>query len=258
MDIAKEISSGFAASCLIAQVDETLWDMGRPLEGDCKLQMFKFDTNEGRDTFWHSNVNLQSLERAYGCKLCIGPCTTRWEGFYYDAYYNDLTLNEEHFGFIENQAKKAVAEKQPFERIEVSRAKALEMFAENKFKVEIINELPEDKTITVYRCGPLVDLCRGPHIPNTSFVKAFACLKASSSYWRGKADRESVQRVYGISFPDSRRLMEYKHFLEEAKKRDHRILGKAQEPFFFHELSPRSCIFLPHGARIYNKLMDFM
>ncbi|XP_066371883.1 threonine--tRNA ligase, mitochondrial 1-like [Miscanthus floridulus] len=260
MDIAKEISSGFAASCLIAQVDETLWDMGRPLESDCKLQMFKFDTNEGRDTFWHSSAHIlgESIERAYGCKLCIGPCTTRGEGFYYDAYYNDQTLNEEHFGIIESQAKKAVAEKQPFERIEVSRAEALEMFAENEFKVEIINELPEDKTITVYRCGPLVDLCRGPHIPNTSFVKAFACLKASSSYWRGKVDRESLQRVYGISFPDSRRLTEYKHFLEEAKKRDHRILGKAQELFFFHELSPGSCFFLPHGARIYNKLMDFM
>ncbi|WVZ59396.1 hypothetical protein U9M48_009542 [Paspalum notatum var. saurae] len=260
MDIAKEISSGLAASCLIARVDETLWDMARPLEGDCKLQLFKFDSNEGRDTFWHSSAHIlgESLERAYGCKLCIGPCTTRGEGFYYDAYYNDLTLNEGHFGTIESQAQKAVAEKQPFERIEVSRAEALEMFAENQFKVEIINELPEDKTITVYRCGPLVDLCRGPHIPNTSFVKAFACLKASSSYWRGKADRESLQRVYGISFPDSKRLKEYKHLLEEAKKRDHRLLGKAQELFFFHPLSPGSCFFLPHGARIYNKLMDFM
>ncbi|KAF0932622.1 hypothetical protein E2562_010492 [Oryza meyeriana var. granulata] len=123
----------------------------------------------------------ESLERAYGCKLWIRPCTTRGEGFYYDAYYNDVTLNETHFGIIEAQAQKAVA-------------------------VEIINELSEDKTITVYRCGPLVDLCRGPHIPNSSFVKAFACLKASSSYWRGKADRESLQRVYGISFPDSKRL----------------------------------------------------
>ncbi|XP_062191774.1 threonine--tRNA ligase, mitochondrial 1-like [Phragmites australis] len=260
MDIAKEISSGLAASCLIAQVDGTLWDMGRPLEGDCELKLFKFDSNEGRDTFWHSSAHIlgESLERVYGCKLCIGPCTTRGEGFYYDAYYNDLTLNEEHFGLIESQAQKAVAEKQPFERIEVSRAEALEMFAENKFKVEIINELPEDKTITVYRCGPLVDLCRGPHIPNTSFVKAFSCLKASSSYWRGKVDRESLQRVYGISFPDSKRLKEYKHLLEEAKKRDHRLLGQSQELFFFHPLSPGSCFFLPHGARIYNKLMDFL
>ncbi|CAL4927221.1 unnamed protein product [Urochloa decumbens] len=217
MDIAKDISSGLAANCLIAKVDEALWDMGRPLEGDCKLQLFKFDSNEGRDTFWHSSAHIlgESLERAYGCKLCIGPCTTRGEGFYYDAYYNDLTLNEEHFGIIESEARKAVAEKQPFERIEVSRAEALEMFAENKFK-------------------------------------------ASSSYWRGKADRESLQRVYGISFPDSKQLKEYKHFLEEAKKRDHRALGLAQELFFFHPLSPGSCFFLPHGARVYNKLMDFM
>ncbi|XP_020082670.1 threonine--tRNA ligase, mitochondrial 1-like isoform X1 [Ananas comosus] len=260
MDIAKEISSGLAASALIAQVDGTLWDMTRPLEGDCELKLFKFDSNEGRDTFWHSSAHIlgESVELEYGCKLCIGPCTTRGEGFYYDAFYNDITLNEEHFSRIESQAKKAVAEKQPFERIEVSREQALEIFAENKFKVEIINDLPSDKTITVYRCGPLVDLCRGPHIPNTSFVKAFSCLRASSSYWRGKADRESLQRVYGISFPDEKRLKEYKRMLEEAKKYDHRILGQAQELFFFHPLSPGSCFFLPYGARIYNKLIDFL
>ncbi|KAM0943463.1 putative threonine--tRNA ligase [Dioscorea sansibarensis] len=260
MDIAKEISSGLAASVLIAQVNGILWDVSRPLEEDCTLKLFKFDSNEGRDTFWHSSAHIlgQSLEMEYGCNLCIGPCTTRGEGFYYDAFYSDLTLNEEHFEQIQSQAAKAVSEKQPFERIEVSRDQALEMFSDNKFKVEIINELPEDKTITVYRCGPLVDLCRGPHIPNTSFVKAFACLKASSSYWRGRADRESLQRVYGISFPDSKRLKEYLTLLEEAKKRDHRLLGQNQELFFFHPLSPGSCFFLPHGTRIYNKLMEFI
>ncbi|KAK1613883.1 hypothetical protein QYE76_019400 [Lolium multiflorum] len=260
MDVAAGISTGLAASCLIAQVNGVLWDMARPLEGDCDLKLFKFDSDEGRDTFWHSSAHIlgESLERVYGCKLCIGPCTTRGEGFYYDAHYNDLTLNDTHFDAIDKQAKKAVAEKQAFERIEVSRAEALEIFAENKFKVEIINELPEDKTITVYRCGPLVDLCRGPHIPNTSFVKAFACLKASASYWRGKADRESLQRVYGISFPDSKRLKEYQHMIAEAKKRDHRLLGLSHELFFFHPLSPGSSFFLPNGAIIYNKLMDFM
>ncbi|CAL9073855.1 unnamed protein product [Musa textilis] len=260
MDIAKEISSGLAASALIAQVNGTLWDMTRPLEGDSDLKLFKFDDAEGRDTFWHSSAHIlgQSLEMEYGCKLCIGPCTTRGEGFYYDAFYDELTLNEEHFNQIQSRASKAVGEKQPFERIEVSRDQAIELFAENKFKVEIINELPEDKTITVYRCGPLVDLCRGPHIPNTSFVKAIACLKASSSYWRGKSDRESLQRVYGISFPDSKRLKEYLNLLEEAKKRDHRILGQNQELFFFHPLSPGSCFFLPHGTRIYNKLIEFL
>ncbi|XXG79469.1 hypothetical protein AAC387_Pa09g0526 [Persea americana] len=260
MDIAKEISKSRAANALISQVNGTLWDMSRPLEEDCELKLFTFDTSEGRDTFWHSSAHIlgQSLEMEYGCKLCIGPCTTRGEGFYYDAFYGDLALNEEHFDQIKSQATKAVAEKQPFERIEVSREQALEMFDENKFKVEIIKDLPEDKTITVYRCGPLVDLCRGPHIPNTSFVKAFTCLKASSSYWRGKSDRESLQRVYGISFPDAKRLKEYMVQLEEAKKYDHRILGQNQELFFFHPLSPGSCFFLPHGARIYNKLMEFI
>jgi threonyl-tRNA synthetase len=149
-------------------------------------------------------------------------------------------------------------EKQPFERIKVSRVEALEMFAENQFKVEIIKELPEDLAITVYRCGDLVDLCRGPHIPNTSFVKAFACTNASSSYWRGKAERESLQRVYGVSFPDSKRLKDYSDMMEEAQRRDHRKLGQKQELFIFNPVSPGCCFFLPHGARILNKLKTFM
>ncbi|XP_039131245.1 threonine--tRNA ligase, mitochondrial 1-like [Dioscorea cayenensis subsp. rotundata] len=147
MDIAKEISSGLAASVLIAQVNGILWDMSRPLEEDCTLKLFKFDSNEGRDTFWHSSAHIlgQSLEMEYGCKLCIGPCTTRGEGFYYDAFYSDLTLNEEHFEQIQSQAAKAASEKQPFERIEVSRDQALEMFSDNKFKVEIINDFTNKK-----------------------------------------------------------------------------------------------------------------
>ncbi|KAI5679171.1 hypothetical protein M9H77_10121 [Catharanthus roseus] len=259
-DVAKEISKSLASNALIAKVNGVLWDMSRPLEGDCELQLFTFESDEGRDTFWHSSAHIlgQSLEQTYGCKLCIGPCTTRGEGFYYDAFYGDLGLNDDHFKQIEDGAKKAVTEKQPFERIEVTRDQALEMFSENQFKVEIINDLPADKTITVYRCGPLVDLCRGPHIPNTSFVKAFSCLKASSAYWRGNKDRESLQRVYGISFTDQKRLKQYKDDLEEAKKYDHRELTKKQELFFFHPLSPGSCFFLPHGARVCNKLLEFI
>ncbi|KAI7998332.1 hypothetical protein LOK49_LG10G00439 [Camellia lanceoleosa] len=260
LDIAKGISKDWGENALISKVNGVLWDMLRPLEGDCELELFKFDSDEGRDTFWHSSAHIlgQALEMEYGCKLCIGPCTTRGEGFYYDAFYGDLGLNEDHFKQIASGAAKAVGEKQPFDRIEVTRDQALEMFSENKFKIEIINELPEDKTITVYRCGPLVDLCRGPHIPNTSFVKAFACLKASSAYWRGNRDRESLQRVYGISYPDQKSLKDYIARLEEAKKYDHRELGKTQELFFFHPLSPGSCVFLPHGARIYNKLVEFI
>ncbi|KAI4328227.1 hypothetical protein L6164_020600 [Bauhinia variegata] len=260
LDIAMGISKSLGANALIAKVNGVLWDMSRPLEGDCELQIFKFEDDEGRDTFWHSSAHIlgQALEMEYGCKLCIGPCTTRGEGFYYDAFYGDLSLNDDHFKQIESGASKAAGEKQPFERIEVSRDQALEMFSDNKFKVEIIKDLPADKTITVYRCGPLVDLCRGPHIPNTSFVKAFACQKASSAYWRGDKDRESLQRVYGISFPDQKRLKEYIHLLEEAKKYDHRVLGVKQELLYHHEWSPGSWFFLPHGTRIYNKLMEFI
>ncbi|XP_030961217.1 threonine--tRNA ligase, mitochondrial 1 [Quercus lobata] len=260
LDVAREISKSLAANALISEVNGVLWDMSRPLESDCELKLFTFESDEGRDTFWHSSAHIlgQSLEQEYGCKLCIGPCTTRGEGFYYDAFYGDLGLNDDHFKKIESGAMKAVTEKQPFERIEVSRDEALEMFSDNNFKIEIIKDLPADKTITVYRCGPLVDLCRGPHIPNTSFVKALACLKASSAYWRGNKDRESLQRVYGISYPDQKRLKEYLHNLEEAKKYDHRLLGTKQDLFFCHPLSPGSWFFLPHGTRIYNKLVDFI
>ncbi|KAL5552932.1 hypothetical protein UlMin_040333 [Ulmus minor] len=260
LDVAKEISKSLAANALISQVNGVLWDMTRPLEEDSELKLFTFDSDEGRDTFWHSSAHIlgQALEMEYGCKLCIGPCTTRGEGFYYDAFYGELGLNEDHFKKIDSGASKAASEKQPFERIEVTRDQALEIFSDNSFKVEIINDLPADKTITVYRCGPLVDLCRGPHIPNTSFVKAFACLKASSAYWRGNKDRESLQRVYGISYPDNKRLKEYIQYLEEAKKYDHRLLGTKQELFFCHPLSPGSWFFLPHGTRIYNKLMEFI
>ncbi|CAI8587621.1 unnamed protein product [Vicia faba] len=259
-DVAREISKNLANNALISKVNGVLWDMNRPLEEDSLLQIFKFDDDEGRDTFWHSSAHIlgQSLETEYGCKLCIGPCTTRGEGFYYDAFYGELGLNDDHFKQIEAGALKAVAEKQPFERIEVTRDQALEIFSDNKFKVEIINDLPADKTITVYRCGPLIDLCRGPHIPNTSFVKAIACLKASSAYWRGDKDRESLQRVYGISYPDQKSLKEYLHRLEEAKKYDHRILGVKQELILHHEWSPGSWFFLPHGTRVYNKLMNFI
>ncbi|XP_020980926.1 threonine--tRNA ligase, mitochondrial 1 [Arachis duranensis] len=259
-DVAKEISKNLANNALIARVNGVLWDMARPLEQDCELRIYKFEDDEGRDTFWHSSALIlgQSLEMEYGCKLCIGLCTTRGEGFYYDAFYGDLGLNDDHFKQIEARALKAVGEKQPFERIEVTRDQALEMFSDNEFKVEIINDLPADKTITVYRCGSLVDLSRGPHIPNNSFVKAIACLKASSAYWRGNKARPTLQRVYGISYPDQESLKEYLLKLEEAKKYDYRNFGVEQELLSHHESSPRGWFFLPRGALVYEELMNFI
>ncbi|KAI5313896.1 hypothetical protein L3X38_043072 [Prunus dulcis] len=250
-EIASEISKSLASNALISEVNGVLWDMNRPLEGDAELRILtldSFDNNEDvRHTFWHSSSHIlgQALEMEYGCRLCIGPCarigtrldlcTTSKEGFYYDAFHGDYGLNDEHFKKIESTAEMAIKGKQPFERIEVLREQALEMFCDNKFKVEIINGLPADKN-----------------------YHSFKCLKASAAYWRGNKDRESLQRVYGISYPDKKRLQTHMHKLEEAKKYDHRVLGKNQELFFFDPVSPGSCFFLPKGARIYNKLMEFI
>ncbi|RZC72464.1 hypothetical protein C5167_047943 [Papaver somniferum] len=252
-DIAKEIDlatgSLISKEALVAKVNGSLWDMNRPFEGDCQLEFFTFDSVEGRD----------ALEMQFGFKLCTGSCAARGqEGFHYDAFYGDRGLNEDDLKDIEKEVKKAVNEKKSFERIEVTKQQALEIFSENKFKIEIIGELPEDKAIAIYTCGSLVDLCSGPHIPNTSFVKAISVLKASSAYWRGNKERESLQRVDGISFPDLKLLKEYLAKLEEAKKYDHRILGAKQDLFFFDRLSPGSPFIDPHGTCIYNKLVDFM
>ncbi|CAA2956420.1 Threonine--tRNA ligase, mitochondrial [Olea europaea subsp. europaea] len=208
-DVAKEISKSLSSNALIAKVDGLLWDMHRPLEGDCELALSLSIVMRAMRPFgipahtFFARFNTQAYY-SFRSILCIGPCATRGE------------------------------EKQPFERIEVTQQQALKMFSDNPFKVEIINDLPEDKTLTVNRCGHLVDLCRGPHILNTSFVKAFSCLKASSAYWRGNKDRESLQRFYGISYPDQKHLKEYKTML------------------------PGSCFFLPHGARVCSKLLEFI
>lgn len=148
-------------------------------------------------------------------------------------------------------------EKQVFERIVLTKQEALEMFADNPFKVQLIStKIPDGSFTTAYRCGPLIDLCPGPHVPTTGIIKAFEITKHSSSYWLGNVDNDVLQRVYGISFPDTKQMKAYLHMVEEAKKRDHRLLGQQQELFFFHELSPGSCFFLPHGTRVYNKLME--
>lgn len=159
---------------------------------------------------------------------------------------------------MESLIKQIVKEKQPFERLEMKKSDLLEMFKYNEFKCRILNEKVQTDTTTVYKCGPLIDLCRGPHVRHTGKIKALKITKNSSTYWEGKSDAETLQRVYGISFPDSKQLKEWEKIQEEAAKRDHRKIGKEQELFFFHELSPGSCFFQPKGAHIYNTLMNFI
>eukprot|EP00803_Ostreobium_quekettii_P004623 evm.model.scf_474.4 EVM.evm.TU.scf_474.4 scf_474:55752-66411(-) len=258
MSVAAQVSKGLAKKAVVAKVDGAVWDMTRPLEGDCAVQILGFDSEEGKETFWHSSAHVlgQALELEFGVDLTIGP--TVEEGFYYDCYMGDRTLGDADIPKVEKRMIEATKEGQPFQRVVVSRDEALTMFEENKFKIEIIQGLPEDATISLYRCGPMVDLCHGPHVPNTGLLKAMGITSWSRAFWRADVKREPLQRVYGVTYPDPKQLKDYRRRIEEAKKRDHRVLGTSQELFFFHPLSAGSCFFLPHGARIYNALVDFM
>ncbi|XP_032781135.2 threonine--tRNA ligase 1, cytoplasmic isoform X2 [Daphnia magna] len=257
-DIASGISAGLAENTVIAKVNGKLWDLDRPLEESCSLQLLKFDDEDAQKVFWHSTAHIlgEALERCYGGCLCYGPPIEN--GFYYDMFIQDQQVSNFDFPVLENVMKAAIKEKQPFERLEMKKEDLLEMFKYNEFKVRILNEKVDTPTTTAYRCGPLIDLCLGPHVRHTGKIKAFQITKNSSTYWEGKADAESLQRVYGISFPDNKQLKEWQRIQEEAAKRDHRKLGREYELFFFHELSPGACFFTPHGAHIYNTLVDFL
>ncbi|CAL7938832.1 unnamed protein product [Xylocopa violacea] len=257
-EIAKDISQGLADSTVIAKVNNVLWDLDRPLESNCKLELLKFDHPDAQQVFWHSSAHIlgEAMERIYGGCLCYGPPIEN--GFYYDMFLGEKGISSSDFPYLESLFKNIAKEKQPFERLEMTKEDLLEMFRYNEFKVRIINEKIHTPTTTVYRCGPLIDLCRGPHIRHTGKVKAIKITKNSSTYWEGNANAESLQRVYGISFPDTKQLKEWEKFQEEAAKRDHRKIAKEQELFFFHELSPGSCFFQPRGAHIYNTLIEFI
>lgn len=263
MDIAQSIGKSFAERMVIAKVDGQLWDMPRPLEGDVELELLDFENPEGKAVFWHSLAHIlgESCEQCYtaGCHLTHGPPTN--DGFFYDMLIDDgnQVVQQSDYSQLEKAATKAIKEKQTFERLEMTKEQLLEMFAYNKYKVQFIQDkVPDNTSTTVYRCGPLIDLCVGPHIPHSGRIKAFKVLKNSSLYFQGDAANDSLQRVYGISFPDKKLMTAHLEFLKEAAERDHRKIGKEQDLFLFNEMSPGLAFWLPHGTRIYNTLVDFM
>ncbi|XP_016055812.1 PREDICTED: probable threonine--tRNA ligase 2, cytoplasmic isoform X2 [Miniopterus natalensis] len=256
--VAADISRDLAESTVVAKVNGELWDLDRPLEGDSALELLTFDTEEAQAVYWHSSAHIlgEAMELYYGGHLCYGPPIEN--GFYYDMFIEDRAVSSTELSALENICKAIMKEKQPFERLEVSKDVLLEMFKYNKFKCRILNEKVNTPTTTVYRCGPLIDLCKGPHVRHTGKIKTIKIFKNSSTYWEGNPEMETLQRVYGISFPENQMMRTWEKAQEEAKNRDHRKIGKDQELFFFHDLSPGSCFFCPRGAFIYNTLMEFI
>ena len=266
--IAREcVSKAFADSLVISKVDGNLWDLERPLEKDCNIELLTFDEPQGKEVFWHSTAHVlgEAIERVYGGHLCYGPPIEN--GFYYDVYFprkenvgedEQTNVSTHDFPVVQGVMSKICKERQPFERLELTKEQLLQMFNYNQFKVRILNEkVTEDRT-TVYRCGSLIDLCRGPHVRHTGIVESSTLTKTSSCFWEGKQDAETLIRVYGISFPNKKQLKEWQNMMAEAAKRDHRKIGREQDLFFFHELSPGSAFFSPKGAFIYNTLIEFM
>jgi len=239
-----------------------LWDMTRPLVGNVsKLEFLKFDDDmDAKTVFWHSSAHMlgEALEHLYGCRLTIGPPLKG--GFYYDSYMGASdAFKEEDYKPVETEVSKIAKKKQKFERLVVTKDEALELFSGNPFKEQIIKtKVPDNSRTTVYKCGDLVDLCRGPHVPHTGRIKAFSTTMHSATQWLGDTDNDSLQRMYGISFPDKKMLKVWKENQEKAKERDHRKIMNQQELVMFHDLSPGSAFWLPHGTRIYNALINFI
>ena len=261
LDIAKSISEGLARNVLAASVNGMKWDATRAINEDAEIQLFTWDDPEGKAAMWHSSAHLMAaaIEQLYkGVKFGIGPSVDN--GFYYDIDTGDITLTEADLVNIEKKMLELARQKQTFERIDVTKAEALKHFSDkgDEYKVELISEL-EDGTITYYRNGEFTDLCRGPHIPNTSFIKAVKLTSLAGAYWRGDEKRKQLTRVYGITFPKQKELDEYLVLLEEAKKRDHRKLGRELELFMFNELVGKGLpIWLPKGTALRLRLQDYL
>lgn len=261
MDIALSISEGLARNVLAAKVNGQVWDATRPITSDSNVQLLTWNDTEGKATFWHSSAHLlaEAIEALYpGTKFGIGPAIET--GFYYDIDLGGKTFSQDDFKKVEDKMLELARQKNDYKRSEVSKADAITYFTEknDEYKLELIDGL-EDGQITFYEQGSFTDLCRGPHIPNTGFIKAAKIMNVAGAYWRGDEKRPMLTRVYAVTFPKQKELDEYIHLLEEAKKRDHRKLGKELELFTFSEKVGQGLpLWLPKGALLRERLESFL
>ncbi len=260
-DVALSISEGLARNVLAAIVNDKKWDLHRPIGTDATIRLLTWNDREGKEVFWHTSAHLmaEAIEQLYpGVKFGIGPSIET--GFYYDIDFMDYTISSEDFPKIEAKMAEIVASKQPVVRSEVSKADAMAFFEKkgDEYKQELIRDL-EDGSITFYTSGSFVDLCRGPHLPDMGLIKAVKLTGLAGAYWRGDEKRKQLTRIYAVSFPKKKELDEYLTMLEEAKKRDHRKIGKEMELFTF---SPRVGLglplWLPKGTDLRKRLENFL
>lgn len=236
-----------------------LTDLTAPLLGSCKIELIDFNDPDGKEVFWHSSAHIlgYSLEQNYGAFLTHGPPLE--EGFFYDSFQGDNSLSTNDYSKMESTAKEIVKKRYPFEKVYLTRDEALELFQNNPFKVSLISSKIKPGTMTTaYRCGDLVDLCTGPHLPHTGKVGAFKITKNSAAYWLGNQENDSLQRVYAITFPDNKGLKKWVKVQKELADKDHRHIGEQQKLFHFSQTSPGCAFFLKHGTRLFNRLVDLM
>lgn len=259
--IAKSISEGLARNVLAAKVNGQVWDATREINHDATLQLLTWNDTDGKSTFWHSSAHLlaEALEALYpGIKLAIGPPIEN--GFYYDVDFGEISLSDKEFEKIEQKMLELARLDNAFSRAEVSKAEALARYEKSNdtYKLELINDL-EDGSITFYTQGNFTDLCRGPHIPSTGPIKAVKVLSLAGAYWRGNEKNKQLTRLYAITFPKAQELKDYLIMLEEARKRDHRKLGKELELFAFSEkVGAGLPLWLPRGTAMRERLINFM
>jgi threonyl-tRNA synthetase len=262
LEIAQSISQRLAQEVIAANVNGETWDLTRPIEEDAAVNLLKWDDEEGKHAYWHSSAHLmaEALQELYpGIKFGIGPAIEN--GFYYDVDPGEgFTIKEADFPAIEKKMMELIAAKEEIQRKSISKNDAVKMFSDRDehYKVELISEL-EDGTITTYTQGSFTDLCRGPHLPNTSYIRAVKVLSSAGAYWRGDEKRPQLTRLYGITFPKKKMLDEYLVMLEEAKKRDHRKIGKELQLFAFSQTVGAGLpLWLPKGTQLRMRLEDFL